>query len=285
MKSSPWLVVVVVSLLLVQNDLWAYKGKDKKVVLIAGKKSHPPAMHEYIKSARLLKVMLDTALNLKGVKTEVHYNGWPDDPSTLDDADVIMTISDGQDGPDIGYPVPFMTAERMAVMERQMKRGCGFITFHFSTFAPDDYGNQILEWGGGYFDWQDEGGKRNWYSAIKTLDTEVQLPSMEHPYLLVECARFACSRSFTTTFASAAMILDRFSSWSVPALESNLPNGKVVGWAVQRVDGGRGFGTTTGHYYANWKNPDYRKSSFECHRVGFAWGGSRTRGRIALLYR
>jgi type 1 glutamine amidotransferase len=46
---------------------------------------------------------------------------------------------------------------------------------------------------------------------------------------------------------------------SVPALESNLPNGKVVAWAVQRVDGGRGFGTTTGHYYANWKNADYRK--------------------------
>src|SRR6266480_2549649 len=74
---------------------------NKKIVLIAGKKSHPPATHEYIKSVRLLKVMLDTATNLKGVKTEVHYNGWPEDPSTLDDADVIMTISDGQDGPDI----------------------------------------------------------------------------------------------------------------------------------------------------------------------------------------
>jgi hypothetical protein len=148
----------------------------KKIVLIAGKKSHAPAAHEYIKSVRLLKVMLDTATNLKGVKTEVHYNGWPEDPTTLEDADVIMTISDGQDGPDIGYPVPFMTAERMAVMERLMKRGCGFITFHFSTFAPDDYGQKVLEWGGGYFDWQDEAGKRGWYSAIKTLETEVQFP-------------------------------------------------------------------------------------------------------------
>jgi type 1 glutamine amidotransferase len=231
---------------------------NKKVVLIAGKKSHPPAMHEYIKSARLLKVMLDTASNLKGMKTEVHYNGWPEDPSTLDDADVIMTISDGQDGPDIGYPVPFMTAERMAVMERQMKRGCGFITFHFSTFAPDDYGDQILEWGGGYFDWQDEGGKRNWYSAIKTLDTEVQLPSMEHPIVRgVRPFRMLEEFYYNIRFRSDDPRLVPL--LSVPALESNLPNGRVVGWAVQRVDGGRGFGTTTGHYYANWKNPDYRK--------------------------
>jgi len=92
-----------------------------------------------------------------------------------------MTISDGQDGPDIGYPVPFLTEERMAIMERQMKRGCGFITFHFSTFAPDQYGPKILEWGGGYFDWQDETGRRNWYSAIKTLNTRVEFRSLKHP--------------------------------------------------------------------------------------------------------
>lgn len=258
MKSSSWLLVVVVSLLSVQNDLWAYKGQDKKVVLIAGKKSHPPATHEYIKSVRLLKVMLDTATNLKDVKTEVHYNGWPEDPSTLDDADVIMTISDGQDGPDIGYPVPFMTTERMAIIERQMKRGCGFITFHFSTFAPDDYGEQVLEWGGGFFDWQDESGKRNWYSAIKTLDTDVELPSPDHPIARgVRPFRVLEEFYYNIRFRSGDRRLVPI--LSVPALETNLPNGKVVAWAVQRVDGGRGFGTTTGHYYSNWKHADYRK--------------------------
>jgi type 1 glutamine amidotransferase len=215
-------------------------------------------MHEYIKSVRLLKVMLDMATNLQGLKTEVHYNGWPEDPSTLDDADVIMTISDGQDGPDIGYPVPFMTVERMAVMERQMKRGCGFITFHFSTFAPDTYGQHVLEWGGGYFDWQDEGGKRSWYSAIKTLDTEVQLPSPDHP-IARGVRPFRALEEFYYNIRFGSNDRRLVPILSVPALETNLPNGKVVAWAVQRADGGRGFGTTTGHYYANWKNADYRK--------------------------
>ena len=55
------------------------------------------------------------------------------------------------------------------------------MTIHFSTFAPDKYGPQILEWGGGYFDWQGDDGKRSWYSAIKTLTAEVKPGQPNHP--------------------------------------------------------------------------------------------------------
>ena len=78
---------------------------------------------------------------------------------------------------------PFMTPERMAVMERQMKRGCGFITFHFSTFTPRKYGPQILDWGGGFFDWQNDKGDREWYSAIRTAEADVKLGTPDHPVL------------------------------------------------------------------------------------------------------
>ncbi len=33
----------------------------------------------------------------------------------------------------------------------------------------------------------------------------------------------------------------------------------TVGWAVERKDGGRGFGFTGGHFYANWWIPEFRK--------------------------
>ena len=137
----------------------AKSNNPKKIVLIAGKKSHGPGAHEYLKSVKLLKVLLDRASNLKGIRTEVHFNGWPENPATLNDADTIVTISDGQDG-DRYSQVPFMTEERMKVMDRQMRRGCGFMTLHFSTFTPDRYGPQILEWGGGYFDWQGDDGAK-----------------------------------------------------------------------------------------------------------------------------
>ena len=38
--------------------------RAKKIVLIAGKKSHGPGLHEYLKSVKLLKVMLDESPNL-----------------------------------------------------------------------------------------------------------------------------------------------------------------------------------------------------------------------------
>ena len=227
----------------------------RKVVLIAGKKSHGPGAHEYVKTVKLLKMMLDRSPNLRGVETEIHFNGWPEDPSTLDTADAIMTISDGQDG-DKYSPVPFMTDERMAVIERQIKRGCGFLTFHFSTFTPDKYGPQTLEWGGGYFDWQGEDGEREWYSAIQTLETTVRVATPSHPiarglddFPLKE--EFYYNIRFRPNDPRLKPIL------GVPDLGDSL--GNTVAWAVERQDGGRGFGTTTGHFYDNWRNPLYRK--------------------------
>jgi hypothetical protein len=65
-----------------------------------------------------------------------------------------------------------------------MKRGCGFLTFHFSTFAPNQYADQVMNWNGGYFQWETD-GKRQWYSAITTKETEVQLGTPGHPVALV----------------------------------------------------------------------------------------------------
>lgn len=234
----------------------ALAGGPARIVLIAGKKSHGPGAHEYVKSVKLLKVLLDRA-NLRGVRTEVHFNGWPEDPRVLATASTIMMISDGQDG-DRYSPVPFMTPERMAVMERQMKRGCGLVTFHFSTFTPDAHGAALLDWTGGYFDWQDDTGKRNWYSAIKTLDTRVELGDPTHPVVRgVEPAwQFKDEFYYKIRFRDQEPRLKPI--LRVPALGGSAAE-QTVAWAVERSDGGRGFGTTTGHFFDNWKDANYRK--------------------------
>lgn len=228
----------------------------RKIVLIAGKKSHERGMHEYIKTVRLLKAMLDHS-NVKGIQTEIHLDGWPKNPATLDNAALILTISDGQDG-ELFSPVPFMTPQRMAIMEKQMKRGCGFATLHFSTFTPDEYGPQILEWGGGYFDWQDETGKKNWYSAIKTAESEVKLASPAHP-VSSGVKPFHIKEEFYYNIRFGAGDPRLTPIIEVPELGGRNLNGNVVAWAVERKDGGRGFGTTMGHYYANWQNAGFRK--------------------------
>jgi len=229
-------------------------GESKKIIILAGEKSHPATMHEYIKNARLIKVMLDQAPELTSVNTEIHYNGWPENEATLLDADLILTISDGRDGPN-GLGVPFMSDARMALIRDAVERGCGFMTFHYSTFAPDQYGDEILDWTGGYFDWQNESGEREWYSDIRFLDDKIDLINSSHPILNgVDPFQIYEEYYFDIRFNPGIIPLIE-----VKGLGSDREWGNVVAWAIEREDGGRGFGTTMGHLYANWKKESYRK--------------------------
>ena len=79
----------------------------RKIVLIAGPKSHGPVgngIHDYPWSVKLLKVMLDHSNVKDRVKVEYHLDGGPADWSTLDDADAIMVI---------GLTASFTTESRM----------------------------------------------------------------------------------------------------------------------------------------------------------------------------
>ncbi len=226
----------------------------KKLVILAGAKSHAAGDHEYIKSARLIKVMLEQ--HLPGRLDVAIFYDWPDDATVLDSADLIMCISDGRDGT-IGQDASFLVPERVPVIARQMERGCGLVTFHFSTFAPDAYGAQVLQWSGGYFDWQDEKGERNWYSAIQHLEAEVIPVNTEHP-VNRGVKPFQLKEEFYHNMRFADEV-----GWvpllEVPALKSDQPDGNVVAWAMERKDGARGFGTTMGHHFNNWENAGFRK--------------------------
>ena len=47
-----------------------------------------------------------------------------------------------------------LQAKRIAQLDRLTANGCGLVTFHFSTFAPDALADKVLTWTGGYFDWE-----------------------------------------------------------------------------------------------------------------------------------
>lgn len=232
----------------------------KKIVLIAGTKSHGPEgnrIHDYPWSVRLLKVMLDNSNIADRVAVEFHLDGWPADPATLDDADAIMVISDGRDGDQYEEAPHLRSAERIAAIQKQIDRGCGFLTFHFSTFAPDQYARQILDWSGGYFDWETD-GRRNWYSAIKTLESALRPLAADHPVLrgvepFTMHEEFYYNIRFDPADASLVPLLE------APAVAGRPERGNVVAWAKQRPDGGRGFATTCGHFYNNWRSPPFRK--------------------------
>ena len=256
---TPLLCIAALLLIAAPSNLEAADA-PKKIVLIAGKKSHGPVgngIHDYGWSVRLLKVMLDNSSIKERVKVEVHLDGWPRDPKTLEDADTIMIVSDGRDGNQYEEAPHLASKERVRWFDGLMKKGCGFVTFHFSTFAPNEYAEQILNWSGGYFQWETE-GKRQWYSAIKTQESEVQLGAADHPIsrgikLFTMREEFYYNIRFKPKDASLKPIL------VVPALKGREPDGNIVAWAREREGGGRGFGTTCGHFYDNWKSDAFRK--------------------------
>jgi type 1 glutamine amidotransferase len=261
-------IQVLTFALFLQTFSWSFLAsasaeapKPKKIVLIAGKKSHGPVgngMHDYGWSVQLLKVMLDNSNVKDRVQVEIHLEGWPKDPRTLEDADTIMIISDGRDGDQFEEAPHLASAERVRFIGKQMQRGCGFLTFHFSTFAPEKYRDQVLDWCGGYFQWETD-GKRQWYSAIQTLETEVQLGAADHP-ISRGLKPFKIRDEFYYNIRFKPKDDSLKPIWTVPALEGRDPNGRVVAWARERPDGGRGFGTTAGHFYDNWKQAPFRKT-------------------------
>src|SRR5216117_511093 len=228
----------------------------KKLVLIAGPiTGHPKEAHEYEKNVILLKQLLDTSPDLEGkVRVEAHFYGWPKDPSALDDADTIFLTSDGTDRDEQNHPL--YVGDHLQVIERQMKRGCGLVFFHWSTFNPVRVHDRVTEWVGGYFDYQTGTAPNHWYSAIQTWNAESKPARPDHPVL-------RGVKPFTTQEEYYYRLRFRDNDARLTPIVVTLPpkesNDFTVGWAIERPNGGRGFGFTGGHFYANWWNADFRK--------------------------
>jgi len=235
-------------------------SRPKKIVLIAGPKSHGPVgngIHDYPWSVKLLKVMLDSSNVADRVRVEFHLGGWPRGEKTLADADTIVIISDGRDGPKFQEAPHFASPERTKLIQKQIDRGCGFVAIHFSTFAADRHADKILDWAGGYFDWETD-GRRQWYSAIRTLRGEVQPAAPKHAILRGAARPFALRDEFYYNLRFETQKHPITPIWRVPKLGGRKPLGDVVAWARQRKGGGRGFATTAGHFYDNWKEAPFR---------------------------
>src|ERR1043165_5861232 len=67
-------------------------GKQK-LVLVAGKPSHPPRMHEFNAGVQLLAKCL--AQGAPDLKVETVLNGWPADEAVFNEADAVVFYMDG----------------------------------------------------------------------------------------------------------------------------------------------------------------------------------------------
>ncbi len=229
--------------------------KVRKIVLLAGPiTGHPKDTHEYERSVILLKHLLDTAPGLKDIRTEVHFQGWPQDASTLDTADSIVLVSDGSDRKEADHPL--YVGDRFQALARQMQRGCGLVQLHWSTFNPSRVHDQVTEWVGGYFDYEKGPAANGWFSRIKTWDAAFSPATPGHP-VLRGVKPFTCKEEvyYNLRFRPNDSRVKPILTTRPPGEETAYP----VAYAVERAGGGRGFGFTGGHYFDNWWVPDFRR--------------------------
>ncbi len=241
---------------------------DRKLVMIAGPVSHPPLMHEFKAGSMLLQKRLD---QVPGLKTVLVTNGWPtksvggknvDDNSVFEGADAIFIYSDG------GAKHPAVQNDRLEFLRGLMKKGVSIGMAHYAVeVLADKGGAEWKEWTGGYYE--------NAFSCNPIWDADYKsLPV--HPITRgVKPFKTKDEWYFNMRFREGKSgvkdILVATPSDAVrdgpyvapkgpyPHIQAAKGKPETMMWAVERADGGRGFGFTGGHFHLNWQNDDQRR--------------------------
>jgi type 1 glutamine amidotransferase len=247
------------------------RGADKRIVLIAGKPSHPPGMHEFRAGSLLMQKALS---GFPGVTVQVYDGGWPskmvdgarvDDDAALDGADAVMIYADG------GKGNPAIQGNRIKIIDALAAKGVGLGFAHYGVEVPaGEPGNAMHRWIGGYYE--------DHYSVNPMWAPPFnKLP--QHP-ITRGVGPFATHDEwyFNMRWSSDPAVQKRVTPILVATPSDEVRKGPYVSpkgpydhiiaasgqpetmmWTFTRADGGRGLGFTGGHTHAHWGDVNERR--------------------------
>jgi type 1 glutamine amidotransferase len=236
-------------------------AKGKTILLLAGKPSHGPGDHEHNAGILLLGKCLKE--NVPGLNLVTHLNGeWPSEEE-LAKSDTIVFYADG------GAGHPALQGDHLKQVQKQIERGAGLVCIHYAVEFPVDHGGpEFKEWLGGYFEpnWS---VNPHWTADFKKLP-EHAITRGVSPFSTND--EWYYHMRFRDGMKGVTPILtdlpppetlsrpDGFHSGN-PAVRKAIAGKEPqhVAWAIERADGGRGFGFTGGHFHKGWGNADQRK--------------------------
>lgn len=229
----------------------------KKVVFVAGTRSHGYGSHEHNAGCQLLAKSLQLAM--PDWEVAVNLNGWPKEKSFFNDADTIVMYADGGGR----HPV----IPHLADVDALAKQGVGIVCIHYGVEIPKgEAGDKFVDWIGGYFEtnWS---VNPHWTAEFKKLPDHPISRGVK-PFSINDewyyHMRFRKDMQGVTPILTAippASTLSRPDGphSGNPAVRKTVGQPQHVGWASVRPGGGRGFGFTGGHYHWNWGDPNFRK--------------------------
>ncbi len=232
----------------------------KKIVFVAGGPSHGPGEHEHRAGCLLLQKCLN---QLPGFTAVVYSNGWPAEADAFAGADAIVFYCDGGDGH------PAIQDGHLGLLGDAIKRGAGLGLLHYAVEVPKDKGGpQFLQWAGGYFEIY-RSVNPFWDAHFESLPLHPITRGVKPFHARDEWyyhMRFPEGMSYVTPILSTVPPDSTRGAPGIndphggnPEVQKHKGEPEHVMWAIQRPDGGRGFGFTGGHVHQNWRQQDFRK--------------------------
>ncbi|MEM7387043.1 MAG: hypothetical protein AAF514_19065, partial [Verrucomicrobiota bacterium] len=229
----------------------------KKIVFVAGTKSHGYGAHEFNAGCLLMQ---DSLKKVPGIETRVYLNGWPKKKEAFDKADAIILFMDGGNR----HPV----RQNLDLIDRQMKRGCGLMCMHYAVEVPvGSTAKAFLQWIGGYYE---SGFSVNPHWVAKTaINPEHPVSRGVKPFALKDEWYF--NMRFRQEMEGVVSVLEAVPDDEARSGSTTYPRGpkkhiveasgrkETLLWATERPDGGRGIGFTGAHFHWNFGDDDYRK--------------------------
>ena len=246
-------------------------ASDRTLVIIAGKPSHPPRMHEFNAGVKLLDHCLS---DVQGLKTTIVLNGWPQDESILTSADAIVFYMDGGRRHEIVQE----NGRRLKLVDGLVGKGVGVGFMHFGVeVLADQAGEEFKRWIGGHYEhmhsvnpiWEPKFSsfpdhpvsrgvkpfeiEDEWYFNMRFVsgfsgNEPQQIDEMRFVPILVA--------SPSDDVRDGPYV---YPKGPYEHIQSAKGREEAMMWTVQRGDHGRGFGFTGGHFHDNWANDDFRK--------------------------
>jgi len=243
----------------------------KRLVLIAGRPSHPAGMHEFRAGALLLQKAL---AGVRGLSVDVYTMGWPskvvdgrsvDDSAALDTADAVFIYADG------GRGHPAIQGDRVAVLERLEARGVGLGFGHYGVEVPAGApGEAMQRWIGGFYE-TNYSVNPMWSPDFTTFPSHPVTrgvgPFSNHDewYFNMRWTPEIAARSRILPILTATPSDDVRDGPYVsprgpyPHIVADAGRVETMMWVTERPNGGRSFGFTGGHTHANWGDANQRR--------------------------
>ena len=264
---------LAIGLLLVVGvaTIGAQQTPTTRIVLIAGRPSHGPGMHEHRAGSMLLQKALSQH---PGIAVEVFSGGWPtktvdekqvDDHAALDGAAAIFIYADG------GRSHPALQGDRTKVLDAFAAKGVGLGFAHYAVEVPAGVpGETMHRWLGGYYE-TNYSVNPMWSPAFGGFPTHpvtrgvAPFSNRDEWYFNMRWLPEPAGKSrITPLLTGVPTDAVRGGPYvnprgPYPHIVADSGRTETMMWVYEREDGGRSFGFTGGHTHAHWGDANQRR--------------------------